>query len=289
MTTTIEYPSLKEAADQASRAAQRAFMVLNVSQLFVLAATALVAGWTPSDPVAQRKIAIGVAVLMFLALGITTILRQTKLDDRWFRCRALAENIKSAVWYYVMSAANTPETAESAYLGQIKQLQTRLDQVAKEVALQDSGGPLITSWMLEAQQLVLDQKLLLYREKRLNEQSAWYLRNSKENTKREKLWFAAILLLEFLAVGYAALHAWQMWEFNAIGMLAATSAGIIAWMQTKRFSDLGVSYGIAAGDLRLISEARGRASTQEEIQQLVNEVETAVSREHSIWLARRTV
>jgi hypothetical protein len=65
------------------------------------------------------------------------------------------------------------------------------------------------------------------------------------------------------------------------------SAGAIAWMQTKRFSDLDVSYSIAANDLRRISAERKNAETEEDVQILVKEIETAVSREHSMWLTRR--
>lgn len=65
------------------------------------------------------------------------------------------------------------------------------------------------------------------------------------------------------------------------------SAGFIAWMQTKRFSDLGISYSIAAGDLRRIAEERAHVETESDVELLVKEVEAAVSREHSIWMAHR--
>src|SRR5689334_22308850 len=103
MSAPIEYPSLMRAADSASGAAQRGFLRLNVAQLIILVVTALVTGWTPPSPDAQRWVAVAVALMMFVALGVATVLRLNKFDERWFRCRALAENVKSAVWYFVMS------------------------------------------------------------------------------------------------------------------------------------------------------------------------------------------
>lgn len=287
MKQAFEYPSLYAAASSASSAAQRVFLRLNAAQLSVLVLTAFVSGWTPASAAGQRGVAICVAVLMLGALAVSTSLRIWKFDDRWFRCRALAENVKSAVWYFVMCPAAQVSGSRTAYLEQIKQLQERLEQVAKEVASHDTDGPLVTRWMEESQNLSVDEKVSIYRRERLEDQRHWYHTKSQQNAKHEKLWAAAIFVIEFLAVGYAALQAWRLWEFNAVGTIAALSAALIAWMQTKRFSDLALSYSIAAGDLRHIASQRERAATEAEAQQLVKEVEAAVSREHSMWFARR--
>src|ERR1035438_9149980 len=125
MNPQIEYPSLKEAADAASSSAQRTFLRLNIAQLAILIISALISGWTPGISSIQRSVALSVAILMFAALGITTMLRLTKFDDRWFRCRALAENVKSAVWYFVMSPANSATESEAAYLAEVERSEER--------------------------------------------------------------------------------------------------------------------------------------------------------------------
>jgi hypothetical protein len=287
MNHTVVYPSLKDAADQASDKAQRNFLCLNVALLTILASTALISGWTPACEETQRIIAIAIAILMFVALATTTMLRLGKFDDRWFRCRALAENMKSAVWFFVMCPRALIPSSENDYLKEVAELQKRLVPVTKEVALCDEGGPLVTTWMKETQNLPLDQKLTIYRQNRIEDQMVWYFKKSKFNTAREKNWFLAIFISEFIAVAYAALQAWRLWEINVVAGMAAMSAGFIAWMQTKRFSDLGVSYSIAANDLRRIAAERENVVTEEDAQIFVKEIEAAVSREHSMWLARR--
>jgi len=204
MNSSIEYPSLKEAADDASQAVQRTFLMLNTAQLTILVLIAFLSGWGSVCIEIGKRINIAIAVLMFVALGITTILRIGKFDDRWFRCRALAENVKSAVWYFVMSSADSLESNEVVFLEEVDQLRKRLEPVAKEVALHDQDGNLVTTWMREAQKLPLDQKIILYRENRLENQRAWYLKKAQFNILNEKWWFGAIFIVEFFAVACAA-------------------------------------------------------------------------------------
>ena len=287
MDSPVVYPSLKDAADEASGKAQRNFLGLNIALLAILALTALVSGWAPDDLERKRSVAMAIAVLMLAALAITTMLRIGKFDDRWFRCRALAENMKSAAWFFVMCPQAQIILSESNYLKEVAELQKRLLPVAKEIALCDEGGSLITTWMKETQSLPLEQKLAIYREHRVQDQLIWYFEKSRLNIRHEKNWFVAIFVIEFVAVAYASLQAWQLWGVNAVGGMAAISAGFIAWMQTKRFSDLGVSYSIAANDLRRIQAERENVTTEEDVQIFVKEIEVAVSREHSMWLARR--
>ena len=87
------------------------------------------------------------------------------------------------------------------------ELQKRLSPVAKEVALCDEGGQLVTTWMKEVQSLSLDQKLKIYRQNRVEDQLVWYFEKSRFNIRREKNWFVAIFVIEFFAVAYAALQA----------------------------------------------------------------------------------
>ena len=283
----VDYPSIQRSANEASGSAQHVFLWLNKLQLILLVLTAIVSGWGPTAPDIQRIVGIAVAITMMVALAIEIALRIGKFDDRWFRCRALAENIKSAVWYFVMSPADHTSLAEVEFLGQIEQLQERLPDLAKELSLHDDTGSLVTDWMRQTQLLPFAQKLVLYRKQRIDDQQQWYHRNAKGNVKRERIGSWAIFALEFIAIGYAFLQAWRLWEFNAVGGIAAVSASCIAWIQMKRYSDLGTSYAIAAGDIRRIAEKRQHVRTDPELQEFVREIETAVSREHSMWLAKR--
>lgn len=283
------YPTIRNSADRASSVAQRTFLILNRAQLTLLTLTAFAAGLTFSSPARQRGAAWCICVLMFLTLILSSALRVGKFDDRWFRCRAYAENLKSAVWRFVMSHHDHTRASETAYLSEIRQLNERLPDLQGYLAKYGVSGAFITDWMRSAHSLPFDQKIAMYREFRIKEQADWYSDRSKYNSRMEQAWFWLIFGSEFVALVIAAIDAWQLPRFNPVSGIATVGASFIAWFQLKRFSDLGTSYAIAATDLEQIGETHMGITTQHEIDVMVQEVEAAVSREHSMWLARRLV
>lgn len=283
------YPPIRISADKASAVAQRTFLILNRAQLTLLTLTAFAAGMTFSSPAHQHWAAWCICVLMLLTLVLSSALRVGKFDDRWFRCRAYAENLKGAVWRFIMSHHDGTRASETAYLNEIKQLNERLPDLQGYLAKYGVSGALITDWMRSAHALPFDQKIAMYREFRIKDQADWYSDRSRYNSRMEQVWFWLIFGSEFVALVIAAIEAWQLPGFNPVSGVATVGASCIAWFQLKRFSDLGTSYAIAATDLQRIGETHVGITTQHEIDVMVQEVETAVSREHSMWLARRLV
>jgi hypothetical protein len=283
----IVYPQLRDSADLAAAAAQRRFLSLNQVQLGLLSAVAFLSGLSFQAHDHQKKIAWVVCVIMFVALAVSTSLRVGKFDDRWFRCRAFAENFKSIVWRYVMSSHDTPDMNATKYLDELQQLRKRLPDLQREFALYSGSGHLVTDWMRISHALPIAEKVKLYREFRLEDQAIWYASKAKHNSKLETRWFWIVFCVEFGVIVFSAVQAWQLMTFSPVSGVAALGTAMIAWSQIKRFSDLGTSYAIAAGDLRCISEIHRSVTTQAELDLMVLEVETAVSREHSMWLARR--
>lgn len=281
------YPGLRDAADRASSAAQRTFLRLNRLQLALLTLAAFISGLGYAIPSHQKAIAWIVSVAMSLALFVSTALRIGRFDDRWFECRAFAENFKNIVWLYVMSPHNTAPTNIDRYLSELGQLRKRLPNLQKEFArFKDSGNP-ITDWMKEAQALPIALKASLYREQRIQDQAKWYSSKAKLNARLEHRWFWAIFGIEFFAITVSVFQATELLKFNPVGGIAAVGTAFIAWSQIKRFSDLATSYAIAADDLEKIAAAYCNVQTQADLDSMVDEVEKAVSREHTMWLARR--
>jgi hypothetical protein len=283
------YPLLRDAADSASSAAQRHFLSLNRAQLTLLSCVALLSGLNLETNEHQRIAAWVICAIMFVALAISSALRIGKFDDRWFRCRAFAENHKSIVWRYVMSSYVEADASETRYLGELQQLKERLPDLQQEFALYSGSGRLFTDWMRICQALPVAEKDKLYRDLRLEDQITWYASNARHNLQMETRWFWTVFCVEFAAIVLSALQAWQLMKFSSISGVASIGTALIAWSQIKRFSDLGTSYAIAAGDLRRISEVHRNVTTQAELDLMVSEVEAAVSREHTMWLARRVV
>jgi hypothetical protein len=154
----LDFPSFGKSADRASANAQLKFLVLNKIQLTLLTIAAFASGLGFTTPAHQRAIAWTVCAMMFATLAVSSSLRIGKFDDRWFRCRAFAENFKSIVWRYVMSAHSTSEVSVMRYLDELKQLSERLPDLQHEFARFADSGHLITDWMRTSQALPIAQK-----------------------------------------------------------------------------------------------------------------------------------
>jgi len=286
----VEYSPLQRSASRAAAAAQSRFFLFTKLQLSLLAITAFLSGWRPLSDVGQQRVSLLIAVLMLLSLILSLALRVAKFDDHWFTARALAENVKGATWRFIMQFSPHPENArrrEGEYVDEIGQIRSRLSGAGTVLAGHPEQGVLVTTWMRKMHGASLEDKLAAYQSQRIGDQIGWYQEKARYNSKRELVWFGIITSLSACAVVVALLHAWFLFSFRPIGGVAALAAATVAWSQAKRFSDLSNSYAVAAEDLRLLQARSELVRSPEELEQLVRDVEAAISREHSIWTSRK--
>ncbi len=267
------------------------YLRLTKVNLLLLMATVAISGWPTTAPEALRRVAFGSAILMLVALTISIIQRVRRLDDQWFKCRAIAENVKSAAWFFALQP--NPQGAidrrehEDRFLEEVEKIRQRFPEQAARLAGHHTGGTEITQWMRSTQELPLADKLALLKKERIQDQISWYDRKAKSNVGREGLWAYCFIVLESTAVAAALLQVWMLWRYSTAGVVATVAAAALTWAQTRRYSDLANSYAVAAQDLRLLLERSDRVGDPSSFLALVKDVEMAISREHSMWLGRR--
>jgi hypothetical protein len=261
---------------------------LNRWQLILLTVTAFVSGWNPADTWWQRAVALAVFLLMLGALALTGWLQQGDYDSKWFDCRAAAETIKSASWYFVM-ATHADAVAKKTYEDEVAQIFQRLPDVQEHLLETETGSisTAVTPEMVNTRAMSVAERAAIYRAERAENQLHWYSKKSAWNGTRATYWRVGVLICEFGAAGYAVVQLLTLWPMNLVGGIAALSAAAIAWLQTKRFSDLKKTYAVAARDLQQILDKFQSVTTEDGLMDFVTSVESAVSREHSIWLKRR--
>lgn len=290
--TDTDYPALWRTSNAASASCQRTFLAWLFIHLSLLAATGLVAAWNPISPKADQGVSIAVGAMMLAALLVGLGLRLARSDDSWFRARAFAENAKGAAWRFMMKskpvAQSDDEAEEKAFLEELEQIRGRFPQVEKHLSKHDGGGEELTPKMREVRRLSLADRLACYRKHRLQDQIEWYRKKAKVNAKAESHWFVGVLIVEGLAIAAAAWRMLDSHEYNPTGGVAALAACLVAWVQTKRFSDLANTYGVASRDLNGLNTRAEHVHTEAELQAFVNEVENAVSREHRLWVEKRS-
>ena len=286
-----DFPSLWRSSDAASVACQKRFLFMVRAHLSLLAATGLLAAWVPACPLYESIVSWMLAVTMLLALAVNFAIKLLKVDDAWFRTRAFAENAKGAAWRFMMrptiGANDECDLAKQVFLDELDQVRRRFPQAVKEIAKHPMPGPEITEAMECVRKRSLKERAGIYHADRLQDQVSWYTRKAKFNFDAESKWFWIILGAEIVAVFLAFVRISLVRDYNPTGGLAAIAACCVAWLQTKRFSDLANTYSVASIDLKMIQERLGQVTVEEDLSKLVDDAENAISREHRLWVARR--
>lgn len=82
------------------------------------------------------------------------------------------------------------------------------------------------------------------------------------------------------------LAAWPSTLLNPVGTLTVLAAALVAWLQVKRYPETAHSYAVAATELGAIAVEARYVASQSELATFAATAESAISREHSMWLAR---
>ena len=102
------------------------------------------------------------------------------------------------------------------------------------------------------------------------------------------MWFSIVVIAQTLALAGAAIQLFAAHlGINLASVFAAGAAGGLAWLQIKRHQELTQSYAVAAYELGLIVPPSSGSANDEGLSNFVNDAETAISREHTMWIARR--
>lgn len=285
-----DYPSLYRCSDAASRTCQRRYLCAVKVHLGLLAATGLIACWTPASSGWERAVSMSIALTMLAALIVGLVLKFAGLDDAWFRARAFAENAKNASWRFMMTPAQDDqvelEKEEKAFVEELQKVRDRFPQVERHLSKHQDNGLEITPKMREMRTRPVEERLDFFRAHRLRDQIGWYMRKAKVNANAEQAWFWAILAADGLAVAAAVTRLLCSVDYNPTGGIAALAACLLAWTQTKRFSDLANTYGVAARDLNGLATLADHVRDEDGLRRLVEEMESVVSREHRLWVER---
>lgn len=286
--TESDFPPLYEAADDASKKAQKKFLWSlggNLTLLVVAAAMSVANVQTSFFALLQMGPLIGTLLLtLYLA-----VVRPQRI---WYGTRALAESVKTVSWRYVMRAE--PFTRDEAsdrdhFKGSLTDIFTTNTNISAHAVTMASGSQ-ITQEMTRVRNLPLHQRIDLYEAERVADQQGWYSRKARFNQRSSTLWFSGLILMNLLALGFAATKvAHPTINYWPTDILVAAAASVMAWIQTKRFQELAASYTLTAHEIGLLRIALPNPPTNDKFSKYVGDAENAFSREHTQWQARRDV
>jgi SMODS and SLOG-associating 2TM effector domain 3/SMODS and SLOG-associating 2TM effector domain 1 len=294
-----DYPALYGLADSASLAGQRLHAGLLRAELLLLVVAAAVSV-TPSisdllglgsqsEPWTSRT-QVGVSVILITALIVKLTGRIRRPDSDWFNGRAVAESVKTTAWEYMMRAGpfDVPDAqADTTLVAKLREI------LASRKDLRPTGGallsdaPQITPRMRQIRLLSMPERRACYLKERLLDQARWYARKADENCRSGALWFWAAFAVQIVAVTFPLVRQANSALPNLAPVFTSILAASTAWTQFRRHDDLSKSYALASQELTMLRSLIEHDEDTQTFAQRVVEVESAISREHKLWVATR--
>jgi hypothetical protein len=285
------YPALYQVADGGSVAGQRIYRRLVTAELaFVIAgaAFAAVGAFVPTVPPLFPSLA---AASLIGAIAMKLINRQSGSDQRWFDGRAVAETVKTQTWRYMMRVPpyGADSTAVGSFGGDVLSAMRSRPALQQPLDRLPEDSRQISGTMRSVRALPLEDRLDLYLKERLSDQAEWYRSRAVTNQLDGRRWFWLSLGSQVFAVFFAFVSVlWPADSLAAIvGLFAAVATAATAWGQLGRHDELSRAYALAYQELITIQALAGSVVTEEDLDRLVTNAESAISREHTMWMAKR--
>jgi hypothetical protein len=292
-----DYPALFRAADEASLAAQKNYLRLTRGTLILLvtgAALAAVSSEFASPAPAMSALAMLSAIVLAVSLLLTLYLKISKLEQIWYGGRAVAESVKSMMWRYIggadpYSVDLVPAAeADRKFLSELGSIVKERKQLAFGFGGEFAEEPQISERMRAVRAGTLDERKNMYVAERIFDQRRWYGNQAKLNRSAENKYFALIAFSQLCAlVAAMALVEWPGSKIKLTGLFTSVATAFIAWLQIKQHKELSQSYSVAELELSFIQEQAQFVKNDRDLSNFVADAENAISREHTLWIARR--
>ncbi len=288
----IDFPALQQSADGASRKAQSLYLNLfrfSLGLMLCGAITSTVASACPD--VRHGASALG-AILLAAGLGLTLTINFYAPEKTWFAGRAIAESVKTISWRYMAGAdpfslIDETKIVDGRFLAELQAILKERKKLAWDLGGEIAELPQITPMMREIRGSNLEIRKKTYADERIQDQRKWYADNAHKNGRAYRTWFFGVVGAQLAALAWAIGIATNELTLNLTGIFSAIAAAVVAWSQVKRYQELAQAYGLAAHELGIIQVKLKHVQSEQEFTSFVSDAENAISREHTMWIARR--
>lgn len=276
-------PRIFHSVDQASGRGQQNAVRWSAVQLILLVVSALFGA-------ASKGFNIP-ALLGWLALAAslvpTLLLASGGAQRTWYRGRAAAESVKTLAWKYAVRGApfDVEPGAEAAFVRNLTRILHNVRETRWEPTPVDEQD-VITAQMRTLRAAPLRDRKAAYLNGRIDGQREWYTTRARQSANSARLWTAVAVLAILGGLVGGAFRAFGVVNFDALGAVAAGAAAATAWSQLKQYQSLAVAYALTAHELALVKPALLGTEDEASWTRACRDAESAISREHIMWLAR---
>ncbi|WP_312900713.1 DUF4231 domain-containing protein [Chryseobacterium taichungense] len=291
----LDYPNYFIAGDSVSRRAQECYIKLIGIDLLLMIFSAALSVYNYQSEESKTIVYVISGLMLFGAFSISIILRVRKYEDYWYMGRALAESCKTLTWRYTMFSEdfgkNIPaQEAEKRFKDKINMVKDQFHDLNNVINTKEINLPFITDEMKGIRALSLDKRIEYYLKHRIQNQIDWYSSNAENNKNHYEIWFAVVIVLQFLAlISIVFLIKYPLSNYNLVGLFSTISASGLSWLQVKKYQENKEAYTMANAELNLIKAEAEYLKTDDEFSKYVLDSENAMSREHTMWLAQKRI
>jgi hypothetical protein len=290
---TEDLPALHQVANRASLAGQNSYLTLFRLNLSFLVVGSVLSAYNCTSIVIMRSLHSCSAFLLASSFLLTIVIMFKNYERQWYGGRAVAESIKSSAWRYMMGAEPylltlEPRDVDGKFVETLQEILGEGDNLSISFGGTLAASPQITNKMTSVRQLQLQERIRIYLNDRISDQRTWYSSKSEHNTSQEKKLFAFVITSQVAALLFAIINIINpLTPLNLVGAFSTLSASFLAWLQVKRHQEQSQSYAVAAHELGCIATQAQYITTDDDFSTFVADAETAISREHILWVARR--
>jgi hypothetical protein len=286
---TIEYPAIYKAASELSAESQKEYLFLLKTEYLLLIFSALLAMNFSNNGMYHAFSAF----VIIVAVALLLIRQLKKPDQQWYKCRALAESLKTSTWRYMMRAdpfgdVDNITTVRNEICTFFRRILEANKQIGEKITGLNSTFEQITQSMENNRKLSWQDRKQLYLEKRIIEQQEWYRSKANYNKRCHKYWLNSCVVIYILALFSVLTRiVYPQWYYLPTGVLLVVASAIVGWLQIKKFNELSAAYTLTAHEISLIKTSIQSIEDEQSLSDFVNDAEHAFSREHTQWAARQ--
>jgi hypothetical protein len=282
-------PSCFHLADRSAVAGRQQTMWWHVSQLGLLlvAAVSGTFSWHVSNG-ALDLAGLMAAAAFTIALLVLVWLTAADPQRLWYRGRAAAESVKTLAWRYAMGAEpfriDNPNSDEM-FLRQLGEIIYSMHDL--DWSTPASGTEQITDTMRRMREEPLAVRRAVYEMGRIEDQRLWYVGRARRHNRSARFWSLVVFVATAAGLFLSFPKAFGRLGVDSLGLASAIAASVTAWTQLKQYRPLCTAYVLTAQELALVRSHVRSIEDEDAWAQAISQAEEAISREHTMWLARR--
>ena len=286
--SSTDLPGLYQSADRASLDAQRNYFNGLKSYLVLLICAAFISFYFPFDYTGT----LISASLFLITLGILIFIRVKKPDDIWYNGRAVAESVKTISWRWMMRAepyedCENIEVVSKQFINDLKSILGQNKSLSNSLHSTKAISDPISKTMNEVRKMNVGERLIIYINERIKNQADWYWSKSIFNKRRAEQWFWVSVVLHASAIAMLLYRIKKPQYSLPVGVIATAAGAALTWLKAKKHNELNSAYALAAHEIVLIKGESTYVHNEKQLSEYVVNSESAFSREHTQWVARK--